>query len=456
MPVMQKTVDEFQSYEAAVEWVTNLQSFGIRPGLERMEYMMEKLGHPERRIRPIHIAGTNGKGSTCAILSRMLMELGYEVGTFTSPYITKFTNRIQFNGQDIEEEDVVYLLNEIKPLAESLAHSELGSPTMFEVSTALAILYFAKIACPYYVVWETGLGGRLDSTNIIHPAVTVITNVGHDHMDVLGETLLDVAREKSGIMKTGIPLISGATQPQVRALLDQVAQNKKAKHYKLEEQFRVFGKQASATEQTFDYKSLFMELGDLKLTLGGRHQLDNAALALMTIDVLKAYNALIVEEEPLRSALSKVEWPGRLELISGEPPILLDGAHNPEGAEALVNAIKQYFPHRKLCMLIGMMPNKRHKAYIEHILQIADQLIVTEPDFQKKWPADQAAQQIAEWASHFKSTCQITIEKDWKKALDRLQSEVGQDDLAVACGSLYLVADVRSQLLQGIETEKGW
>ena len=446
----------FQSYQEAVNWVTGLKPFGIKPGLARMEYMMEKLGHPERRIRPIHVAGTNGKGSTCAIISQILKELDYAVGTFTSPYITKFTNRIQYNGEDIPEEEVVRLLNDIKPLADELEHSELGAPTMFEVSTALAILYFAKVSCPYYVVWEAGLGGRLDSTNIVHPAVTVITNIGHDHMDVLGNTLLDVAREKAGIMKSGVPLISGVKQPEIALFLDEHARQRKAKHYSAGRDFSVLGKHASSEGQSFDYESLFTRLEDLELSLIGEHQLENAAVALMTIDVLKQYNALIVEEEQLRSALSRVIWPGRLEVVGQNPSVLLDGAHNPEGAEALVRAIKQHFPHRKLHILIGMMPNKNHKSYLEHILHIVDRLIVTEPDFHKKWPAAEAAEKISQWANEAGCDCEIVLEKDWKKALDLLRDAVDEDDLAVVCGSLYLVADVRSRLLYGTESEKGW
>ncbi|KAI7259251.1 valyl-tRNA synthetase-like protein, partial [Hortaea werneckii] len=192
----------------AVDWINSLIPFGIRPGLDRIELLMEKLDHPHRKLKFIHVAGTNGKGSTCAFLTRVLIQSGYTVGTFTSPYITKFTNRFQYNGTDIPEETLLELVNKLRPLVQEIAGGELGSPTMFEVSTALAILYYGEVCYPDVVVWETGLGGRLDVTNIVTPIVSVITNVGHDHTDVLGDTLELIAGEKAGIIKPGVPAVS--------------------------------------------------------------------------------------------------------------------------------------------------------------------------------------------------------------------------------------------------------
>ena len=445
----------FQTYEEAVKWITDRMAFGIRPGLKRMEYMMKKLDHPERRLRVIHVAGTNGKGSVCAMLTRMLIASGYDVGTFTSPYIESFTNRIQFNGEDIPREEVLRLANEIKPLADELENSELGAPTMFEVTTVLAILYFAKVTFPYYVVWEAGLGGRLDSTNIVHPTVTIITNIGHDHMDVLGDTLIDVAREKAGIIKAGVPLVSAATQPEVIELLEQTAKEKKAKLYL---NGRDFGTRPSPSKEgnVFDFYSPFRTLKGIELSLVGDHQRENAAVALMVIDLLRQYNALVAEEEDFIPALKEVKWPGRLERISDMPPLLLDGAHNPEGAQALVKAIRDYFPHRKLHFMIGMLANKNHFEYLEHILPVADTIIVTEPDFRKKTPASDLAGLVSDLKEKTGSQCETVVEPDWKKALGLLKQRTANDDLAVVTGSLYLVSDVRSMLLDGTDSEKGW
>lgn len=227
--IEQRPAGPLQSYREAVDWITGLIPFGIRPGLDRIEQLMERLDNPHRRLKFIHIAGTNGKGSTCAYLTSVLLRGGYDVGTFTSPYITKFTNRFQYNGIDIEEETLLRLANELKPHVDELAQTELGSPTMFEVSTALAILFYAKVTYPDYVVWETGLGGRLDVTNIVQPVVSVITNIGHDHMDKLGDTIAAVASEKAGIIKAGIPVISAVTQPEAIEVIKQAAEGKKAR-----------------------------------------------------------------------------------------------------------------------------------------------------------------------------------------------------------------------------------
>lgn len=191
----------FTSYEEAAGWITGLVPFGIKPGLRRIQTIMEKLDHPHRRLKFIHVAGTNGKGSTCAYLASVLRQCGYDVGTFNSPYITRYTDRIQLNGQDIPDDIVIEIVNQLKPIADELADSELGGPTMFEITTALAIVYFAHYAYPDFVVWETGLGGKEDCTNVVTPIVSIITNVGHDHMDILGDTLEQVAVQKAGIIK---------------------------------------------------------------------------------------------------------------------------------------------------------------------------------------------------------------------------------------------------------------
>ncbi|KHF33539.1 Folylpolyglutamate synthase [Paenibacillus sp. P1XP2] len=203
-----------RTYAEAADWINGLIPFGIRPGMARIEKMMEMLGHPHRRLKFIHVAGTNGKGSTCAFLTRVLLQSGYTVGTYTSPYITKFTNRFQYNGEDIPEETLLMLANRLYPIVEEIAATELGSPTMFEVSTALAILYYAEECVPDIVVWETGLGGRLDVTNIVYPVVSVITNIGMDHTDILGDTVEQIAFEKAGIIKPGVPVVSCVQQPE--------------------------------------------------------------------------------------------------------------------------------------------------------------------------------------------------------------------------------------------------
>lgn len=444
------------SYSEAVDWINSLIPFGIRPGLERIELLMEKLGHPHRRLKFIHVAGTNGKGSTCAFLTSVLIQSGYSVGTFTSPYITKFTNRFQYNGTDIPEETLLELSNKLRPLVQEIAASELGSPTMFEVATALAILYYAGVCHPDVVVWETGLGGRLDVTNIVTPIVSVITNVGHDHTDVLGDTLELIAGEKAGIIKPGVPVVSCVSQPEAVAVIKAKAESTRSTLYLAGEDFSYERSGIEDGVQTFNFKGPFRSL-EIGIAMKGEHQLSNSAAAMMTLEVLRQYMAFMLEDEDVLKGFRSTFWAGRLEEVGTSPRIVLDGAHNPEGAETLARSLPQFYSYSKLNLLMGMLANKHHESYFKHILPIVDTLILTEPDFRKKMDADDL-QAIAERLrkKYAKENLQIIVERNWGKALQLLQSITAEDDLAVVSGTLYLISDVRSTLLQQPDSEKGW
>lgn len=444
-------------YAAAVEWITGLVSFGIRPGLKRMELLMERLEHPERRLKFIHVAGTNGKGSTCAYLTRVLVQNGYDTGTFTSPYIEKYTNRIQYNGRDIPEEDLLRLSRRLKSLVEEIAATDLGSPTMFEVSTALALMYFATVSYPDYVVWETGLGGRLDSTNVVTPVLSIITNVGHDHMEILGDTLEKVALEKAGIIKAGVPVVTAVEQPEVLAVIEQAARKKSSSLYAMGRQFRFEPVSESMHRQVFDWDGPFRRYEKVAVGLNGYHQLKNASVALMALEVLRQYNALVLEDEDVYAGFQSAKWPGRLELVSESPRVLLDGAHNPEGAETLALSLKgKTYKRNKLHFMMGMLSTKNHTGYLRHILPIVDTLILTEPDIPKKLEAGALAEVVRSLLPEMGVQPEIIVEPDWKKALDRLAGMTQPEDLAVVSGTLYLISDVRTWMIYNTDSEKGW
>lgn len=447
--------DTLRSYKEAVDWINGLIPFGIRPGLERIELLLERLHNPQRRLKFIHIAGTNGKGSTCAYLTSVLLKCGYDVGTFTSPYITKFTNRFQYNGQDIEEETLLNLANILKPHVEEIAATELGSPTMFEVSTALAILFYATVTYPDFVVWETGLGGRMDVTNIVTPIISVITNVGHDHMDRLGNTLTAVASEKAGIIKAGVPVVSAVDQPEVIEVVKQTAKEKKSTLYLLGEQFNIKELSSKEDEQIFRFEGMFRAIEPLTITLNGAHQRTNAAVAVMTLEVLRQYYALIVEDDALAEGLRAAAWPGRLEIVSQSPRILIDGAHNPEGAASLVETLRSTYRYDRLHVMMAMVENKNHRDVLKHILPIVDTLIVTEPDFRNKFDAELLADLVREEKSE-EHSFELIVEKDWREGLRKLQQMTGETDLGVVTGTLYLIGDVRSRILYNSDSEKGW
>lgn len=450
----------FKTAAEAVAWITGLMpTVGIRPGLERMNLLMEKLNHPYRRLKFIHVAGTNGKGSVCAYLTSVLREAGYDVGTFTSPYITSYSNRFQYNGEDISDEDLLRLANRLKPLSDELAATEWGPLTMFEVTTALAILYYGTVTFPDYVVWETGLGGRLDVTNVVVPIVSVITNIGHDHMDLLGPTLADIAYEKAGIIKSGVPVVSGVREPEAANVIRETAANKKATLYQLGEGFRYETLSVSENGSSFSYAGPFRAYETLATPLLGAHQVENAAVAVMTLEVLRQYYALIVEEEALLEGLKKTAWPGRLEVVSREPRLLIDGAHNPEGMQALAAALKDVFAYDSLNVMLAMMPNKNHEDTLRHILPMVNTLVVTEPDFHKKMNAADLADVAKRLQGEVGGPQRIVVEPDWRRALERLQGMAEEGSgrtLSVVTGTLYLIADVRSWLLHHTNSEKGW
>ncbi|CAN7568757.1 bifunctional folylpolyglutamate synthase/dihydrofolate synthase [Paenibacillus sp. LjRoot56] len=457
MNEIKNTAGEFQSAQEAIDWIVGrMEKLGMKPGLQRMHLLMEKLGNPERRLKFIHVAGTNGKGSTCAYLASVLQACGYDVGTFTSPYLVRYTNRIQVNGADIEDDVLLRLVNEMKPIVDEIAVTEVGPPTMFEISTALAILYFGKVAYPDYVVWETGLGGRLDSTNIVNPIVTVITNVGHDHMDILGDTLELVAAEKAGIIKAGVPVITAVEPAAIWSVIEQTAKGKKATLYSLGDQFNLTEVNSELDHQSFQFNGPFRPIPNLSITLNGEHQLKNAAVAVMTLEVLRQYYATIVEDVDLQKGLVGTKWPGRLEMVSQEPRILIDGAHNPEGAATLAAALQNVYTYKKLHMMIGMLATKNHTGYLRHILPLVDTLIITEANFHKKGDAYLLAEIANGLLREMNLEIDVVVERDWKQALTLLTNRTEQDDLAVVSGTLYLISDVRSWITYQTDSEKGW
>ncbi|WP_240666721.1 bifunctional folylpolyglutamate synthase/dihydrofolate synthase [Longirhabdus pacifica] len=448
----------FQNYHDAVEWINSLKSLGMKPGLKRMEELCSHFNHPHQKLKFIHVAGTNGKGSTCVMMTAMLRKSGYDVGLFTSPYITSFTDRIVYNGMPIPEEEVLRWSNEIKPVVEQIAESELGSPTMFEVVTLLAILYFARTAFPDFVVWETGLGGRLDSTNIVHPLLSIITNVSDDHMDVLGPTISSIAKEKAGIIKAGVPVVTTAEQEEVLEVLTETAKQKQSTMYTLGQHFHIqhIHQQPNENKQRFDFQGPFQTIAPVTIQLHGEHQVKNAAAALMGIEVLRQYYAVVIDKEQIDEALQQLHWPGRMELVQKQPRIFVDGAHNPDAAKALKHTMINNFTYKKLHMMVGMLENKNHDNYFEHILPIVDTLIITEPQFPYRMNAEDLFHIVEQWMKENKRNITCYVESDWEKALDILETlHTDEQDLAVISGSLYLISDIRSQLLE-TEAEKGW
>lgn len=432
--------------EEAIEWIHNLKTLGIKPGLIRMEWLLERLGHPERSLKFVHIAGTNGKGSTASFLTQVLRKSGYKVGTFTSPYLIDFTNRIQVNGEDISGEHLVELTNKIIPLCNELGQSEWGKPTEFEVITTIAILYYAKIAYPDIVVWETGLGGRLDSTNVVMPLVSVITNIGYDHMDLLGYDIKDIAKEKAGIIKPGVPVVSSVEDEEALSVIKDTAKAKKSSIYQINEQFFVKAHNMNKNGSTIEFAGPYLTMPDVVIKMVGPHQVKNAATALMTLELLRQFYAFYIDEDAVYSGMRSTFWPGRFELLSENPTLVIDGAHNAEGAMSLKQSISLY-EYDKLILVTGILADKAVKNFFKEIVPIADELIITEPDN----PRAAKSSEISDIIQSIDKSKKVTIINDWSIAVEEAINRANPNDLVIFTGSLYLISDIRRYILNNLK-----
>jgi len=418
------------TYAEAVQFLYGLQMFGTKFGLENTSRLAALAGNPQEKLRFIHVAGTNGKGSVCAMLESVYRMAGYRVGLFTSPHLISFAERMQVNRQLISEEDIVRLVVEIQPLLKKFAAD--GHPTFFEVVTVMALKYFAGQNCDL-VVWETGMGGRLDATNIVAPMASVITNVQLDHEKWLGSTLGKIAMEKAGIIKPGIPVITAASEPEALEVIASTAREKNA----------------PLTPVGFaDTKT--PPLDTIELPLLGQHQRLNAALALAAVRALAP--KLPVSDNAMRNGLSRVQWSGRLQQIktnSGQT-VLLDGAHNPSGAIALREALEQHFPGKRPTLILGILKDKECSAICEILAPLAEALWIV-PVSSERTAAPEDLERAARRAN---PNAQISTFDSLSEAL----AATKEDSLVVITGSLYLIGEAL-ELLQidqpGTVNERG-
>lgn len=434
---------EWNHVDEAIEWIHRLTMHGIKPGLKRMEWMLERLGHPERQLKFIHIGGTNGKGSTLAFMRHVLQSAGYQVGTYTSPYIVRFQNRIQVNGNDIADADLLHLTKQVKPLAEELSSTELGSPTEFEVVTVIALLYFARVAYPDYVLWEVGLGGRYDSTNVVYPLLSVITNIGYDHMHILGDTLEQITMEKAGIIKPGVPVVTGIQAPELLAIIEKEAGAARSSVYRFGSHFDFTEGAYQLEYQRFSYRSLFNSYEELEIRMMGQHQLYNAALAIMALEILKQYYAVQWERDNLAYGLKQTNWVGRMERIADSPLTLLDGAHNPEGMKALRQSIIRYFTGQRVTVIFSALKGKDIQHMLSLFDDVVDEVIVTTFNFPRAASIEQVEGSLEQ---DMKRRFSLRIEKAWRDAY-RQSCQDSPPDVIIFTGSLYFISEVRATLL---------
>lgn len=414
-----------KAYDDALSYLYRLEQFGTVFGLDAITRLLGLFGNPHTSLNIVHIAGTNGKGSVCAMIDSILQKAGYRVGRYTSPHLVSFTERIAVNGNCISEQEVVDLTGRIRRLAEESTKDRFF--TFFDFTTAMALLYFSEQNVDIAVL-EVGLGGRLDSTNIVTPVVSVITNVEKDHTEWLGKRKTQIAAEKAGIIKPSIPVVTGVKGPALN-IIQEVARKQKSSLFVLGSDFSYRKK----TDQTMAYRGINAYLPAVETGLAGDHQLKNAAIALCTMEVLSR-STLPVDNDALLSGLKHVSWPGRLEVVRNRPLIILDGAHNPHGIRHLsIHVKKQYKGLRKTILIFGVMKDKEYETMLRTITPGFDVVILTKPDVERALSPD-----IMKCFTN-----EPRISHNIRDALIEAQRISNPEDLVLITGSLFTVGEAK-------------
>lgn len=416
------------TYEEALSYIHSICWKGSKLGLDRTRELLGKLNDPQKELKFIHIAGTNGKGSTAAMLSSILEEAGYRVGLYTSPFINRFNERMQVNHQPIPDEELAALTEYVRPHADAMA----DSPTEFELITALAMVWFARQKCDI-VVLEVGMGGELDSTNIIDvPEAAVIAAMGMDHVKELGPTMADIARAKAGIIKEGGRVVSYGGNLEADEVIAAVCRARNASLCQPDFSAIVPG-DFSLEGQTFSYKGW----RGLRIPLVGAYQMNNAAVVLETVEVLRQ-RGWSVSDEAVRQGLADTRWPARFEVLRRDPVFIVDGGHNPHGIRATAESLRRLFPGRKITFVTGVMADKDVEHILGLIVPLADQFFTVRPDNPRAMDAGELAARIE--AMGAKATACASV----RDGVDRAIQAEGPHGVACALGSLYMSGEVRS------------
>ena len=419
-----------------IDRIHEFNRFGMVLGLDRMEELLRRLGNPQDDLKVIHVAGTNGKGSVSKYLEEGLSACGYKMGLYTSPYIETFNERIRYDGADISDEDLEYYGQKVVSAAEAMVADGLDSPTEFEVVTAIAFLYFADRQADITIL-EVGLGGIGDSTNVVkNPLASVITSISYDHMAQLGSSLAEIAVNKAGIIKTGCPVIANVPQRDAAKIIARKAYAMGSRLYDIS------GIRAAVSDETPFSQKVSMELyeksySDVEISMVGRHQAENLKTALATLEILRKSGAVKLDREALYEGLKRARQPGRFEVISEDPLVIIDGAHNEAGAQALQETMAQHFAGKKILLVAGILADKEIDSIVKFLTKITDHIIVTEPDNPRKLAAEKLAEHVADFGVAAEAV------SDVEAAVHRAKELADGYDVILFAGSLYLIGDVR-------------
>jgi dihydrofolate synthase/folylpolyglutamate synthase len=434
-------IQEMNNYNDSVNYLYNLRKGGIKLGLTNTRSLLNILGNPQGGFNSVHIAGTNGKGSTAATIASILKESGFNVGLYTSPHLISFTERIRVDGQNISEEDVIMLTSYIR---RSVSGTGI-MPTFFEFITAMAFYYFASKKIEWAVV-ETGMGGRFDATNVIKPDISVITDISIDHTEFLGKTLSDITIEKAGIIKPHIPVVTAARSPEAIRLLSDIANSNASGIHIHDRDFKGSIVSMNDNKIVFDYSG-FRDYNGLTSPLTGRHQIYNSSMAVRVCEIL-GRSGVSITDTSIRQGVNNVRLEGRLEKVSDRPHIIVDSAHNPVAAKALSKTIKELFADRKIILIIGIMKDKDIRGILSPLIDCAETVILTVPGDERAETPEELHRNILDLQSSVKDHKSISILETGSvaEAITIAKEECSEDSTILVTGSFYTTGEAKEAL----------
>jgi len=419
-------------YDEALRWLFKLQRFGVKLGLDNVRELLSHLGDPHKKFRSVHVAGTNGKGSVCTFLSSALKEAGYKVGMYTSPHVLRYNERTQINGEEITDERMMEYIEKIRPIAERMAEeSAVNHPTFFEFTTAIGFSYFADEDVDITVV-EVGMGGRLDATNLIAPEVAVITHLALEHTEHLGKTLERIAKEKAGIIKPGVPVISAEENPVVRRICEERGC-----------ELTIVKEQYPYERISFDTSGQRMWIGDpeqeFEIRLLGAYQLQNAATAYAVIDLLRK-GEYDVPDEAVRRGFARAKWPARLEVVRQKPTVIIDSSHNPDGMRNLKDALLEITKNDHITFVVGVMSDKDVSTMLEAIAPVAGRIICSKPGYWRAMDPEDIGREARRFVDD------VEVVPSVPEAIERAVSLSDDDDVVCITGSVFMAGDATRYL----------
>jgi dihydrofolate synthase/folylpolyglutamate synthase len=421
------------TYASCLKAMYGLRRFGIILGLGTIRSILNALGDPQNNFYSIHVAGTNGKGSVAAALSSILQQSGYRVGLYTSPHLVRFNERICINNRQISNDAVVKSYQAVQK-----AHLGNRTPTFFELTTAMAFYEFGRQAVDWAVI-ETGMGGRLDATNVIDPVISIITNVSMEHRDYLGNTLTQITREKAGIIKPATPVVTALKQREAKSVIQRIAAKKSAPLYMLGKNFKVRRQPAGG----FSYYGIENTWHAMYTALRGHYQVENAALAIAACELLNKDHTSI-SQQSIRDGLIKTSWPGRLEIVSEHPMIILDGAHNLMAARELAKFLGDNLAQRPITLVVGILDDKPYQSMLKSLLPVCSRVIVT------RAKTDRALDPRRLFETAKKTLSDVRIVSDVAQAFKQAVADADFNDVICIAGSLYVVGEAKAAIEKGL------